>query len=241
MATAKQSESIFMGAFIRTGGTPKPFVVNGTPYPISFDVWNVNIDEQADYLGSPNTQTISGFERGNPMGYRTYADIDLNNSYPASSSSIRTLLNFFSSQFNRPFFTTTIQSVDGVNKTLTIVGGVTTTNYYNGLIIRNTSVSNQTRRIVSYSNTGVAVLDSPFSGWSDTNNIVIEVPPSIPTIMGITTDSTSQTIDNLLYFNLDSSVFGITRELTVGSQVISISLRGIDRKISIADNVRIGT
>jgi hypothetical protein len=239
MATAKQTQSIFMGAFIRTGGTPKPFVVGTTPYPISFDVWNINIDEQADYLGSANTQTISGFERGNPMGYRTYADIDLNNSQPTASNSIRTLLNLFSSQYNREFFATTIKSVSSPN--VTIVNGVATLNYYNGLIVRNTSVSNQTRRIVSYASNGVALLDSPFTGWTNGNNIVIEVPPSIPTIMGITADSTSQTTANLLYFNLDNSVFGITRELTVGSQVITISLRGIDRKISIADNLRIGT
>jgi len=239
MATAKQTQSIFMGAFIRTGGTPKPFVVGTTPYPISFDVWNINIDEQADYLGSANTQTISGFERGNPMGYRTYADIDLNNSQPTASNSIRTLLNLFSSQYNREFFATTITAVSSPN--VTIVNGVATLNYYNGLIVRNTSVSNQTRRIVSYASNGVALLDSPFTGWTNGNNIVIEVPPSIPTIMGITADSTSQTTANLLYFNLDNSVFGITRELTVGSQVITISLRGIDRKISIADNLRIGT
>jgi hypothetical protein len=238
MASAKQSNTIFMGAFIRTGGVPKPFVVSGTPYPISFDVWNISIEEQSDFLSSPNTQTLSGFERGNPMGYRTFANIDLNNSVPSSSTKILTLMNLFGSQFNRPFFATTITAVSSPN--VTIVNGIASANYYNGLIVRNTSVSNQTRRIVSYASNGVAVLDSEFSGWSNGNNIIIEVPPSIPTIMGITADSASQTNSNLLYFNLDSSIFGIRREVTIGNQAISIQLRGVDRKFTMADNVRIG-
>jgi hypothetical protein len=235
MASNKQNFQIYMGAYIYTGTTYKPFVVSGTPYPILFDVWNVDINEQSDYLGSPNTQTLAGFERGNPMGFRTFANIDLDNSYPSSSSKIITLLNMFPSQFKRAFFATTITAVSSPN--VTIVGGVATANYYTGLLVRNASVSDQTRRIVSYGANGVAVLDSPFSGWANGNNIVIEVPPSIPTVMGITADSSNS---NYMFFNLDSSIFGIRRELTIGNQIISIDLRGILRKPFMADNVRIG-
>jgi hypothetical protein len=240
MASNKQNFQIYMGAYIYTNGTFKPFVVSGTPYPILFDVWNINFEERTDFLGSPNTQTLAGYERGNPMGYRTFCTIDLNNSLPSKSSGILTLLNLFTSQYNRSFFTTTIDSVSGTDVTppvVTIVGGVATTDYYTGLIVRNTSRGDQTRTIISYTSGGVATLDSPFSGWANDDNIVVEVPPSIPTVMGVTADSTNS---NYMFFNLDSSIFGINRQLTVGNQVISIDLRGLFRKTFMADNMRIG-
>ena len=235
MASNKQDFQIYMGAYIYTNGTFKPFVVSGTPYPILFDVWNINFEERTDFLGSPNTQTLAGYERGNPMGYRTFCTIDLNNNFPSRSSGILTLLNLFTSQFKRPFLSTTITSVSSPD--VTIVGGVATTDYYTGLIVRNTDVSNQTRTITGYTSGGVATLDSSFSGWADDDNVVIEVPASIPTIMGVTADSTNS---NYMFFNLDSSIFGIHRQLTVGNQIISIDLRGLFRKTIIADNMRIG-
>jgi hypothetical protein len=238
MASNKQNFQIYMGAYIYTGTTYKPFVVSGTPYPILFDVWNVDINEQSDYLGSPNTQTLAGFERGNPMGFRTFANIDLDNSYPSSSSKIITLLNMFPSQFKRAFFATTITSVASPTTVVTIVGGASQNNYYTGLLLRNSTRGNATRRIVNYNgSTGEATLDSTVTNWQGDDNVVIEVPPSIPTVMGITADSSNS---NYMFFNLDSSIFGIRRELTIGNQIISIDLRGILRKPFMADNVRIG-
>jgi len=115
MASAKQNSTIWMGAYILTGGTYKPFY----GYPIEFNVWNIDIEEQADFLGSANTQTLSGFERGNPMGFRTYANLDLDNSYPSDSSKILTLLNLLPSQYNR-IFANKKQS-DGTNLVTTSV------------------------------------------------------------------------------------------------------------------------
>lgn len=231
MASNKQDFQINMGAYIYTNDEFKPFA----SYPALFDVWNINFEERTDFLGSPNTQTLAGFERGNPMGYRTFCTIDLNNNFPSKSSGILTLLNLFASQFKRPFLSTTITAVSSPN--VTIVGGVATTDYYTGLIVRNTSVSNQTRTIIGYTSGGVATLDSPFSGFANGNNVIIEVPASIPTIMGVTADSTNS---NTMFFNLDSSIFGIHRQLTVGNQIISIDLRGLFRKTFMADNMRIG-
>lgn len=231
MASNKQDFQINMGAYIYTNDKFKPFA----SYPALFDVWNINFEERTDFLGSPNTQTLAGFERGNPMGYRTFCTIDLNNNFPSKSSGILTLLNLFASQFKRPFLSTTITAVSSPN--VTIVGGEATTDYYTGLLLRNTSVSNQTRTIIGYTSGGVATLDSPFSGFANGNNVVIEVPASIPTIMGVTADSTNS---NTMFFNLDSSIFGIHRQLTVGNQIISIDLRGLFRKTIIADNMRIG-
>lgn len=235
MASNKQNFQIYMGAYIYTGTTYKPFVISGSTNPKLFDVWNVDITERSDYLGSPNTQTLAGYERGNPMGFRTFASIDLDNSYPSSSSAILTLLNLFPSQFKRPFFATTITAQSSPN--VTIVSGVATADYYNGLLLRNVDRGDETRRIIDYASNGVATLDSPFTGWQNGDDVVIEVPPSIPTIMGITADSTNS---NYMYFNLDSSIFGIRRELTVGNQIITIELRGLARKPFMADNVRIG-
>jgi hypothetical protein len=230
MATPKQNFQIYMGAYIYTGTTYKAFASS----PALFDVWNVDIEERSDFLGSPNTQTLTGYERGNPMGFRTYAVVDLDNSYPSASTNILALLNNFASQFPRAFFTTTITA--STSTTLTFNSGVATTDYYTGLLVRNTTLG-QTRTIIGYTSGRVATLDSPTTEWAIGNNITIQVPPSIPTLMGITSSSANS---NYMYFNLDSSIFGVSRQLTVGNQVISIDLRGVERKSAMADNVRIG-
>jgi hypothetical protein len=226
MASSKQNSTIWMGAYILTGGTYKPFY----GYPIEFNVWNIDIEEQADFLGSANTQTLSGFERGNPMGFRTYANLDLDNSYPSDSSKILTMLNLLPSQYTRIFANK--KQNDGTNLVTTSVLTSTTftsaglgslgNDYYNGLLVYN-STKNQTVPIVDYT--------------SSTVTVTILVPPSIPTLIGLTADSTNA---NMMYFNVDSSIFGISRELTIGNQVISMNLRGITRKSFMSDNVRIG-
>jgi hypothetical protein len=243
MASAKQNSTIWMGAYILTGGTYKPFY----GYPIEFNVWNIDIKEQADFLGSANTQTLSGFERGNPMGFRTYANLDLDNSYPSDSSKILTLLNLLPSQYTR-IFANKKQS-DGTNLVTTSVLTSTTftsaglgslgNDYYNGLLVYN-STKNQTVPIVDYTSSTVTVtIAGDISSWTSGggDSIQILVPPSIPTLIGLTADSTNE---NMMYFNVDSSIFGISRELTIGNQVISMNLRGITRKSFMADNVRIG-
>ena len=243
MASNKQNFKIWMGAYILTGGTYKPFY----GYPIEFDVWNIDIEEQADFLGSANTQTLSGFERGNPMGFRTYARLDLDNSYPSDASKILTLLNLLPSQYNR-IFANKKQS-DGTNLVTTSVLTSTTftsaglgtlgNDYYNGLLVYN-STKNQTVPIVDYtSSTTTVTISGDISSWTagGGDSIQILVPPSIPTLIGLTADSTNA---NIMYFNVDSSIFGISREITVGNQVISMNLRGITRKSFMSDNVRIG-
>lgn len=243
MASSKQNSTIWMGAYILTGGTYKPFY----GYPIEFNVWNIDIEEQADFLGSANTQTLSGFERGNPMGFRTYANLDLDNSYPSDSSKILTLLNLLPSQYTR-IFANKKQS-DGTNlvttsvltsTTFTSAGlGVLGNDYYNGLLVYN-STKNQTVPIVDYTSSTVTVtIAGDISSWTagGGDSIQILVPPSIPTLIGLTADSTNA---NMMYFNVNSSIFGISRELTIGNQVISMNLRGITRKSFMSDNVRIG-
>lgn len=229
MGVTKQTTQIYMGAYIRTGSTYKPF----SGYPILFDVWNSEITEEADFLGGSVTQALSGYERGNPMGFRSVARIDLNNSRPASSSAILTLLNLFASQYKRIFYSNTLGTT--TSTTVVLSGAVTTNNYYKGLLVFNSTL-NQTRTITDYDGaTRVATLSSPVS-WSSGNSFQVIVPVSIPTIMGITVDATN---NNYLYFNLESSVFGVQRQLTIGDQLISINLRGVERKQVMADNVRI--
>lgn len=250
MASSKQNSTIWMGAYILTGGTYKPFY----GYPIEFDVWNIDIEEQADFLGSANTQTLSGFERGNPMGFRTYANLDLDNSYPSDSSKILTLLNLLPSQYTR-IFANKKQS-DGTNLVTTSVLTSTTftsaglgslgNDYYNGLLVYN-STKNQTVPIVDYtSSTTTVTISGDISSWTagGGDSIQILVPPSIPTLIGLTADYVSPKplpdSSSMMYFNVDSSIFGISRDLTIGNQVISMNLRGITRKSFMSDNVRIG-
>jgi hypothetical protein len=126
------------------------------------------------------------------------------------------------------------------NRTVVITGGVQTDNYYTGLDVYNIT-QGETRRIIDYIGADRrAFLDDSITGWqSGIDLIQVYVPPAYPTIIGLSPDTNSS---NLEYYNIQGgSLFGITREFTVGTQSINIQLRGVERKQTIPDNVRIDT
>lgn len=233
MSTSKQVSSVLIGAFIYNGAY-RGF----SGYPITLPIWNVSYRDKADFLTNPVTRSLNGFERGNPMGWRSEVTVSLDNSTPANSSSIRALLSLMSSQYTRTFFTTTIGTVSG--NTIVITNGVQIDNFYQGLVVINDTVSFEQAKILSYvGSTRVATLDR-FPTWASGNNMRVVARSNYPTILGISPDATQVTVNGKIIFcNLLDGTFGIERQLTVGNQVIQMNLTEVERKQNINDELRI--
>lgn len=193
-------------------------------YPKSFKVWNINHIYNSDFLSSPTTIALSGRARGNPSGARASCQINLNNSLSTGATAIRTLLNKCWNQFDRQFYPETGDSgISGATTTtFTLTGGVATANYYLGLSVHNVT-KNQWRVITGY--TSARVVTVPTMAWENTDKVIVYARPNFPTIVGVS-PSASEAIE---YYNLVSGRFGIERELTVGNQIIQLSLEGVER------------
>lgn len=232
MSTSKQVSSVKIGAFIYNGAY-RAF----SGYPISLPIWNVNYEDKADFLTNPVTRSLNGFERGNPMGWRTEVTVSLDNSTTTHTTTIRALLSLMSSQYARTFLPTfSLGTVNVANKTIIITGGSTVADFYNGLIAVNDTL-NQSIRIVDYAVTStLATLATAPTDWVAGNDIRIVARSNYPTILGIAPDDDP---DKIIFCNLLDSTFGIERQLTVGNQVIQMSLTEVERKKDINDELRI--
>ena len=221
----KQVKEIQMGAFIFNGAPGNQVAFREFQgYPVLFEVWNVDFMYQSDFLGGAVTSALTGYNRGNPMGHRPQCRINLRNTLPSESEAIRSLLNLFSSRYDRIFwnFSGGISSVSGTSATLPSAAP-NVSNFFVGTVLRNHTLG-QERVIIAYSSSRIATLDSSVSGWSSGHNYRVMVRPNFPTILGVSTDDTS---GNISFYNIDSSTFGINRELTVGNQIIQLNLTGV--------------
>lgn len=236
MATSKQVFQVRIGAYVyKLGG-----YIAFEGFPKTIDCWNLDIQYQPDFLGESVQQALTGYERGGTMGWRAIANVDLDNTSPSESTKILSLLNVMQSQYNRLFYPETGNVLAGTvgASTVVITDGVQVNNTYTGLDVYNIT-RQQTRRITNYvGSTRVATLDSSIPSWVAGDQIQIYAPPAYPTIIGLSPDGSD---NNIEYFNIEGgSNFGIQRQLTIGTQSINIQLRGVERKQTIPDNVRIG-
>lgn len=237
MATSKQVFQVRIGAYVyKLGG-----YIAFTGFPKTIDCWNLDIQYQPDFLGESVQQALTGYERGGTMGWRAIANVDLDNTSPTESTKILSLLNVMQSQYNRLFYPA-IGTVTNINpnsglSTVFITSGEAIANTYTGLNLYNVT-RQQTFRITNYTSARVATLDGDITSWNDADQIQIYAPPAYPTIIGLSPDGNDSNIE---YFNIEGgSNFGIQRQLTIGTQSINIQLRGVERKQTIPDNVRIG-
>jgi hypothetical protein len=236
MATGKQIFQVSIGAYVyKLGG-----YVAFTGQPNNIDCWNIDIVYEPDFLGDVSQQALTGYERGGTMGWRAVANVDLNNSRPAEATKILTLLNSMQSQFNRLFYPATgnvsAGSTSTIDKTVLVTDGSTNAQAYTGLNLYN-ATRDETRRITNYTSGRVATLNDAITSWEAGDSIRVIVPPAYPTIIGLSPDTNA---NNIEYFNIQGgSSFGINRELTIGTQSINIQLRGVERKQTIPDAVRI--
>ena len=249
---AKQQSQIQMGAYFQNGrryNNPGEGIGNEfTPidgYPQSFGIWNINPRADMEFIDTPTSRALSGYERGNPGGHRIIIDIALKNTSNAETSNIKSLLDLVPSQYERFVVSTNIDGTPTHNvatNTSVVDIGIDITNVsnaYQGAYVRNIDENDTTFRCTRFS-----VNPQKFdlrgnvlaSNWASTNTLNVVLYPDKPTVIGVSTDNTTS---NIIYCNLISSSLGIERELTIGNQIITMSLRSIDRFQTIPASLQI--
>jgi hypothetical protein len=227
---SKQVTQIRMGAFIYNGAPPNMTDFRAfQTYPRTYKVWNADTDYSSDFLGGAVQSTLSGYQRGNPMGHRLSCRINLNNASNADSELIRNLLNLTASRFDRGFWT--LAGVSASATTITFTNTGLPTNYFRGLTARD-GTGNQERLIISSTATSVE-LASAVSTWQNSGTLII-AKPSHPTIIGVSTDNNDA---NMNFYNIANNQLGIRRELTIGNQIIQLSLTGVFSEPTIKENI----
>lgn len=227
----KQVTQIKMGAYIYNGAPLDMTSFRAfQTYPKSYKVWNVKYEYSPDFLGGAVQNTLSGYQRGNPLGHRLKCDISLNNALPDDTEAIRELLNLTASRFDRGFWNIGSTTTTGAN-TITFSNTGLPTDYYKALTIQD---GNGLQRLILSSTATSITTVTPLGGsWNNANNLVV-VKPSHPTIIGVSFDDNEV---NIQYFNIQSDSFGINRELTVGNQIIQISLTGVFAEGTMNSNI----
>lgn len=237
----KQVTQIKMGAYIYNGAPLDMTSFRAfQTYPKSYKVWNVKYEYSPDFLGGAVQNTLSGYQRGNPLGHRLKCDISLNNALRTDTLAIRELLNLTASRFDRGFWTlgSTTTIVDGSDNKLEVTSAtVFPVNYFKGLTVEDGSVDKRQRLILSSTATSggkiIITTVTVLGTWNNANNLVV-VKPSHPTIIGVSFDDD---VVNMQYFNIQSDSFGINRELTVGNQIIQMSLTGVFAEGTMNSNI----
>jgi hypothetical protein len=218
--SAKQVTQIRMGAYIYNGAPLDMTSFRAfTTFPQTYKVWNINYQYNADFLGGAVQDTLSGYQRGNPMGHRLNVTINLNNSLPTDTEAIRNLLNRCASRYDRFFFPIAGVSVSGGSQ-LSFTNTGLATDYFRALTVQDGSGK---QRLIASSTATTLTTASPLGDWNTSNNFIV-AKPSHPTIIGVSFDNTDA---NIKYFNLASESFGLNRELTVGNSIIQMSLTGV--------------
>lgn len=221
MATKQQSQ-VKIGAYFFNGAY-RPF----PNYPADFKVWNVNYDSALEFRTSPVLTALSGFERGNVAGHRISVSVNLRNTSATETEALRDLFNLFSSQYVRQFDTATLSATSATSATL--AGKSAVNDFYVGAYLVQGSLK---ARITAYNGaTKVATLvgDTLANGAGS-----IAIYPDKPTIVGISTDTNAS---NIIYCNPIGSNLSLARELTIGNQIISLSLKSVDRLEQIPEHL----
>lgn len=224
---SRQQREIRIGAYIYNGAYR---LIPGSSrlYP----VWNHDFNANLEFRSSAVNKAISGFERGNVSGYRVTFTTDLRNMYREDATELRTLFNLCASESVRTFDTTTTSALDNVAKTVVLDGKETIDDFYNGLyLVQGSNVA----RIVDYvgaTRTATYVGDDIANGTGRT----IAVYPDKPTILGISVD---ENVANTIYCNMVGSSIGLTRELTIGTQFITLQAQSVERFAQIPDTLAV--
>lgn len=236
---AKQESYIQMGAYFLNGrrynnasGNYEDEFTPFNGYPQSYAIWNVNYKAEKEFLTSATTKSLTGYERGNPSGYRVKISIALKNSNASQSNAIRSLISTTSSQYERAVVQSTLGTSPVTGATINLALGDTTpntlSNAYQGAYIRNTSnTSANVYRIESYVGaTKVATAPENIVGYTVSDVVNVALFPDKPTVIGVSVDNTTS---NIIYCNLLGGSYGIEREMTIGNQIISLDLASVDR------------
>lgn len=233
----RQVDTIKMGVY---SPTKKPFF----GFPKSFKVWNVRHAYAPDFRGEAFTTSLNGNDRANIMGYRDTMTVDLNNSYGSQVGAIRSMFNLLASNVERTFWPEFGQTepiatggISGQDVTIEAVG--VPLDFFENLFLRNYT-QNEIARIKSNTtglNPVVTLVDeADISTWQDGDAVAVVIPIGIPRLIGASTDDDAA---NISYYNLTDGLYGISRELTIGNQLIRLDLRGIGRRNNIPNKMTI--
>ena len=239
MPVDKQIDSTKIGVYFYNGSyrafhTP---VNSSNTNLITIPLWDAVFDDELEFVGSPVTTSLTGFERANPSGYRASISLALNNSSPADSQKIRQLMERLSNQFNR----TVLQSgATGMDTTsIFITNGVTGANdadYYKGLIVVNDDTPANQALVTAYNKDTRTLTVSEAIKASSSGSVSLVARPNLPSVVGV---SASSNVGDIIFCNLVGGTFGIRRELTIGLQNINMELTEIERTELISDKYRI--
>ena len=243
MPVDKQIDSTKIGVYFYNGSyrafhTP---VNSSNTNLITIPLWDAVFDDELEFVGSPVTTSLTGYERANPSGYRARVSLTLNNSSPADSQKIRQLMERLSNQFNRTVLQSGATGMDTTSIVITNgVGGSsdpTLTDYYKGLVIVNDDTPANQALVTAYNEATQTLTVSEPIKTSSSGNVSLVARPNLPSVVGVSADGTD---GNIIYCNLVGGTFGIRRELTVGLQNINMELTEIERTRLISDKYRIG-
>jgi hypothetical protein len=185
-----------------------------------YPIWNHRFSAELEFRSSAVNKALSGFERGNVSGYRVLFTADLRNTYTTDVADLRVLFSLFASESRRIIQTLTPTSANST--TIVLPSGASSANgYYNGTYLVQGSLKT---RVVSYvGSTRTATVEGDTLTTASTDVVLF---PDKPTILGISKDTNA---NNIIYYNMTNSAIALARELTVGSQSISLQARSIER------------
>lgn len=231
MSTAKQVTDCRIGVYAYNGGY-RAF----EGYPVDLSTWNVDGMCKPEWFeGSPTTRALSGYLRANSLSYRPSLRIDLDNSLPASATTIRNLLNKISSKYTQDFYAVTTNGTGtGITALVLSSGAPATDDYFNGMLI--SGLTGGDVLITDYVGATRTATLTAARTWTNALALTVKVQPNLPIVIGAALDTDSA---NILYYTIADASYGILREMTVGRQRAVIELLGVNDVKEIPDGFRI--
>lgn len=212
-------------------------------YPKNFSVWNVSYTADREYMSSPLTRSLNGYERSNPSGIRLKVSLQLENTNSSQSNDIANMISLCSSQYDRVIVNTFSKSIVSTNATSSLIETNLSSTYpnnlsnaYQGAFCRSGSVTLLCTGYFTNATTKRFRLNANVlnvGGFGTDQPMEVLLLPSVPTVIGVSTD---QTNTNMSFYNLSGSTFTLQRELTVGNQILSMDLSSVDRFQNIPSN-----
>jgi len=221
----------------------------------NYPIWTINYRPELEFVNDSAIRALSGYQRAGISGQRVNVNIALRGGHPAEYERLRKLVSSLSSQADRKAFDITVSDVKTGDQEITIAtaskGGsfyplaltpFSVTDGITNCYIRNLS-TNQTRLATSFNATSkvVGLTGQSIGTWTTGHTYEIVLLRSQPTVVGIATvpnllpantlyNSGEESWKNgFIWCNLTSSSYDLNRELTVGTQVVSLQFQSVER------------
>lgn len=251
---SKQQRQIALGLAWLNGGTSvsndgqsfKDRFTLFEGFPLNYSIWNINYSAEQEFIGAGTKRALSGVERAGISGYRLLIDLSLTNTTTAQTNAIRTLLDASASQYiRRPGWVIEFDSFTFGSQVGTLTAASTTAYPFNvSGSFANAYIYNKTKeqlRLVRgyFATTKNLQFDADISDWEVGDEYEVQLLQNQPTIFGLGYDTVTSGFANqpgpeswstgLVFCNLVTSSVRINRELTIGTQAVSLRFRSVER------------